>query len=151
MAPMLDQGRPARILLAEDNMDDVELLRMSFARSRLLVDLHHVQDGQECMDFLLRVPPYGNAPKPDLLLLDLKMPRLDGREVLSQIAGHPELRSLPVVMLTTSSEAEDIRRAYDLRCSSYITKPVDFNHFTEVVRKLTDYWFTVVVLPTHSH
>jgi CheY-like chemotaxis protein len=145
---MLDTARTARILLAEDNLDDVELLRMSFERARLLVDLHHVNDGQECMDFLLRAPPYENAPTPDILLLDLNMPRLDGREVLSRIAAHPVLRSLPVIMLTTSYEAADIRMAYDLRCSSYITKPVDFNQFTDVVRKLTDYWFSVVVLPT---
>ena len=99
------------------------------------------------MAFLRKQPPYADAPTPDLILLDLNMPVMDGREVLAEIVNDEALRHLPVVVLTTSYEAEDVHKMYQLRCNSYITKPVDFEKFVEAVRKLEDYWLTVVVLP----
>jgi CheY-like chemotaxis protein len=100
------------------------------------------------MAFLRKQPPYADALTPDLILLDLNMPVMDGREVLAEIVKDESLRHLPVVVLTTSYEAEDVQKMYKLRCNSYITKPVDFEKFAEAVRKLEDYWLTVVVLPS---
>lgn len=142
-----DNVRPADILLVEDNDNDVVLTRQGFKRAKFLVNLHHVKDGVECMDFLLRRGAYTDAPTPDLILLDLNMPRMDGREVLAELVQHDDLRHLPVVILTTSSHESEILAMYQLRCSSYIVKPVDFTQFQRVIHLITDYWFTVVVLP----
>lgn len=142
-----NESRPAEVLLVEDNEDDVILTREGFKRSRLFVSLHHVSNGEACMRFLRKDGEYQDAPTPDIILLDLNMPVMDGRQVLEQIVSDEQLRKIPVVVLTTSSEAEDIQRMYSLRCSSYITKPVDFDQFVRVVQELGDYWFTVVVLP----
>ncbi|MEY4762425.1 MAG: hypothetical protein RLZZ200_2281 [Pseudomonadota bacterium] len=143
--------RPAEILLVEDNADDVELMRISFDRNRFAANLHVVTNGEDCMDFLKRQGEWSAAPRPDLLLLDLNMPRMDGREVLEQIVHDPKLCDIPIVVLTTSTADPDISAAYKLRCSSYIVKPVDFEQFTRVVRGITDYWFSLVVLPTSRH
>jgi two-component system, chemotaxis family, response regulator Rcp1 len=141
-------GRPAEILLAEDNENDVELTRQGFKRAKLLVNLHHVRDGEECLAFLHKQGKYSNAPTPDLLLLDLNMPKIGGREVLAQMVADERLNSLPVVILTTSEEHEEVLKMYKMRCSSYIVKPVDFDQFLRVVRAIAEYWFTIVVLPT---
>lgn len=143
-------GRPAEILLAEDNDNDVELTRQGFKRSKLLLNLHHVKDGEECLAFLRKQGKYSNAPTPDLLLLDLNMPRMDGREVLAEMVADKVLNSIPVVVLTTSANEEEILKMYKLRCSSYIVKPVDFDQFLHVIRSIAEYWFTVVVVPTSA-
>ena len=140
-------NRPAEVLLVEDNDNDVELTRMAFESSRLLVHLHHVKDGEECMDFLRKQGKFVDAPTPDIILLDLNMPRMDGREVLTEISEDASLCHLPVVILTTSAEESEILKMYKLRCSSYIVKPVDFDQFMRVIQSLADYWLTVVVLP----
>ena len=142
-----EAGRPAEVLLVEDNDDDVVLTREGFKHAKLVVSLHHVPNGEACMRFLRKQGEFEDAPTPDIVLLDLNMPIMDGREVLAQIVADDKLKRLPVVVLTTSSEAEDIQRMYDLRCSSFITKPVDFNQFVRVVQELGEYWFTLVVLP----
>jgi two-component system response regulator len=142
--------RPAEILLAEDNENDVELTRQGFKRSKLLLNLHHVKDGEECLAFLRKQGQYSNVPTPDLLLLDLNMPRVDGREVLAEMVADKDLNSIPVVVLTTSANDEEILRMYKLRCSSYIVKPVDFDQFLRVIRSIAEYWFTVVVVPTRA-
>jgi CheY-like chemotaxis protein len=148
MSHVLSDTRPAEVLLVEDNDDDVYLTQRAFKAAKFLVNLHHVNNGRKCMEFLRKQPPYVDAPTPDLILLDLNLPIMDGREVLAEIVKDEALRHLPVVVLTTSYEAEDVQKMYKLRCSSYITKPVDFEKFAEAVRKLEDYWLTVVVLPT---
>lgn len=144
------ESRPAEILLVEDNHYDVILTREGFKRAKLLVNLHHVENGRECMKFLRREGDYADVPKPDLLLLDLNMPVMDGREVLSEIVDDRELNHLPIVILTTSAEDKDVLNMYKLRCSSYITKPVNFQQFVDVVHSFSNYWFTVVVLPPES-
>lgn len=144
------RGRPAEVLLVEDNDNDVELTRIGFRRAKFAVNLHHVGNGEECMAFLRRQPPYESAPRPDLVLLDLKMPRMDGREVLEEIARDPSLHHLPIVVLTTSDAHTDVLASYKLRCSSYIVKPVDFEQFAHVVQGIANYWFTLVVLPTEE-
>jgi len=148
MTNPLALSRPAEILLVEDNDDDVELMRIGFKRSRLLVNLHRVRNGEDCMDFLRKVGPHAAAPTPDIILLDLNMPKMDGREVLADIVADPTLRHLPIVVLTTSSADLDVLAAYKLRCNSYIVKPIDFKQFATVIQALGNYWFTVVVLPS---
>ena len=143
----LAKGRPAEILLAEDNDNDVELTRQGFKRAKLLVNLHRVRDGEECLAFLHKQGEYVDAPTPDLLLLDLNMPKIGGREVLAQMLADDRLKSLPVVVLTTSEHDEEVLKMYQLRCSSFIVKPVDFTQFLKVIRSISEYWFTVVVLP----
>jgi CheY-like chemotaxis protein len=140
-------GRPAEVLLVEDDDNDVLITRKGFEEAKLALDLHHVENGQECMAFLRKNGPYSDAPTPDLILLDLNMPVMDGREVLAEIVEDQQLRRLPVVILTTSNGERDILDMYDLRCSSYIVKPVDFSQFQRVIQQLSDYWFTVVVMP----
>ena len=141
-------GRLAVILIVEDNEDDVELMRISFAKSKLKVDLHHAGDGEECMAFLRKEGKFAGAPTPDLILLDLNMPRMDGREVLTEMSRDQHFCHVPVVILTTSAADSEILSMYKLRCSSYIIKPVDFEKFQRVVQAITDYWFEVVVLPS---
>lgn len=140
--------RVAEILLVEDNEDDVFLTREAFDAAHLRVNLHHVDNGEKCLQFLRKQGPYADAATPDLILLDMHMPVMDGYEVLSEIVKDAKLHHLPVVVLTTSYEAEDIRKMYGLRCSSYITKPVDFDSFTKAISQLAGYWLTVVVVPT---
>jgi two-component system response regulator len=148
MNSKLANGRPAEILLVEDNENDVELTRLAFNRCKLTLNLHHVPDGEECMAFLRKQGKYSNAPTPDLVLLDLNLPRMDGREVLAEVVADKTLSAIPVVVLTTSGQDEEILKLYKLRCSSYIIKPVDFEQFLHAVGLIAEYWFTVVVLPT---
>ena len=150
MRNLLRSGRPAEILLVEDNENDVELTRLGFERAQFAVNLHHVPDGEECMAFLRKEGPYAERPNPDLVLLDLNMPRMDGREVLAEVSKDEKLRHLPIVVLTTSDSEWDILTSYRFRCSSYIVKPVDFASFSRVVETLSDYWFALVVLPRPS-
>jgi chemotaxis family two-component system response regulator Rcp1 len=146
----LADSRPAEILLAEDNENDVELTRMGFKKSRLLLNLHHVKNGLECLAFLRKQGEYANVPTPDLILLDLNMPLMGGREVLAEMLADETLCSVPIVVLTTSAQDEEILKMHKLRCNSYIVKPVDFEKFLEVIRSLAEYWFTIVVLPTSA-
>ena len=147
MINKLTNTRPAEILLVEDNENDVELTRIGFKKSKLLLNLHYAKDGVECMEFLRKQGAFAGAPPPDLILLDLNMPRMDGREVMAEIVADEALRNLPVIVLTTSTDDEEILKMYNLRCSSYIAKPVDFEQFLRVVQSLADYWFTIVMLP----
>jgi chemotaxis family two-component system response regulator Rcp1 len=150
MPNKLSSGKPAEILLAEDNENDVELTRQGFKRCKLLHNLHHVKDGEECLAFLRKQGKYSNAPTPDLVLLDLNMPRMDGREVLAEIVADKDLSGLPVVVLTTSASEEEILKMYKLRCSSYIVKPVDFEQFLHQIQVISEYWFSVVVVPNRA-
>ena len=148
--PLSLRGREAVVLLVEDNEDHVFLTRASFEEAKLQINMQHVDDGAKCMAFLRKQPPYENAPSPDLILLDIHMPRMDGYEVLDAIVNDEALRRLPVIVLTTSAEAIDIDRMYHLRCSSYITKPLDFESFTKAVTQLAGYWLNLVVVPQRN-
>ena len=142
--------RPITILLADDDPDDRMLARDALDESRLANDLHEVTDGEELLEYLRRQGKYADpasAPRPGLILLDLNMPRKDGREALREIKADPELRSIPVVVLTTSQAEEDIYRTYDLGVSSFITKPVSFEGLVAVMKALGRYWFEIVELP----
>jgi len=141
-------ARPAEILLVEDNQDDVLLARRGFEGTQFPVNLHHVENGEECMAFLRKTGPYVNAPTPDLILLDLNMPVMDGREVLAELVGDEQFRRMPIVVLTTSADERDVMEMYRFRCSSYIVKPVDFDEFLATIQCISRYWFTVAVLPS---
>ncbi len=143
----LDNARPVNVLLVEDNPADVDLTRISFAEAKLKCHLHTVNDGVEAMAFLKKLDEWADAPTPDLILLDLNMPRKDGREVLAEIKENPELRRIPVIVLTSSDAEQDIVKSYDLHTNAYIQKPVDFEDLKNVVRALEDFWFTIVRLP----
>jgi two-component system response regulator len=147
MTDALFRARPAVVLLAEDNDNDVELTKLAFQRARFAVQLHHVPNGEECLAFLRNEGPYADAPRPDILLLDLNMPRMDGIEVLQELNQDENLRHLVVVVLTSSSADEDVLRSYKLRCSSYLVKPINFESFAKMIQSLGDYWFTLVTLP----
>jgi CheY-like chemotaxis protein len=148
---MLDT-RPITILMADDDADDRELAREALAESRVLNDLHVVGDGAELLDFLRHQGRYEHqdAPRPDLILLDLNMPKLDGREALGVLKNDPTLRSIPVVILTTSRTEEDVARSYDLGANSFISKPVTFVGLIDVMRELGRYWVVIVELPEHA-
>lgn len=141
-------NRPAEILLVEDNDDDVVLTEEGFRLSKLVVNLHRVVNGVECMQFLRKQEPFSDAPTPDLILLDLNMPVMDGREVLAELVKDESLNHLPVVVLTTAEEHSEIMDLYKMRVSSYIRKPVNFDEFLRAIQELGSYWFTLVVLPT---
>jgi len=147
---MLNSHRPIVILLADDDAEDRQLTREALAENRLLNELHEVADGEALMDYLFHRGEYSNvrtSPRPGLILLDLSMPKMDGREALAQIKGDPQLRQIPVIVMTTSSAEEDVCRSYDLGASSYITKPVSFARLVEVMRAIERYWFEIVELP----
>ncbi|KPL01079.1 MAG: chemotaxis protein CheY [candidate division Zixibacteria bacterium SM23_73_3] len=143
-------GKPAVILLAEDDPGDQELTRRALEQSRIRNELHIVEDGEEALDYLLRRGKYEDpttSPKPDLMLLDLNMPKMDGKQLLEQMRADPRLRRIPVVALTTSKQENDIVRTYDLGANSYIVKPVNMDQFVSAIKILKDYWFQIVVLP----
>jgi len=140
-------GRPVEILLVEDNPGDVRLTVEAFIEGKVRNNLSVVADGVEALAFLRREGKYADAARPDLILLDLNLPKKDGREVLAEIKEDPNLRRIPVVVLTTSQEEKDILQAYDLRTNAYITKPVDLDQFLTVVRSIEDFWLTIVKLP----
>ena len=139
--------RVVEILLVEDNEGDVRLTREALKEGRIRNRLSVVQDGEQALAFLRREGAHADAPRPDLILLDLNLPRLDGREVLAAIKNDPALKSIPVVVLTSSRTEQDLLRAYDLHANCFITKPVEFEQFIEVVRSIEDFWLTIVVLP----
>jgi len=143
----MDTGKPIEIVLVEDSPGDVRLTREALKESKVRNNLHVAIDGVEAMAFLRREGKYANAPKPDLILLDLNLPKKDGREVLAEIKADEHLRSIPVVILTTSQAEEDILRTYNLHANCYITKPVNFDRFVEVVRCIENFWLTIVKLP----
>jgi len=147
--PKLLHGAPAVVLLAEDSHDDVELTRIAFEHADYLVDLRVTSDGEECLAFLRKQNAYGDAPTPDLILLDLHMPKMDGMEVLDAINADERLQHIPVVVLTTSTSERDIKEAYCKRCSGYLVKPVGFSEFSKSVQRLEEYWFSLVALPKH--
>jgi chemotaxis family two-component system response regulator Rcp1 len=139
--------RPIEILLAEDNPGDVRLTQEAFKEGRILNQLHVVSDGMEALAFLRQEGEYRQSPRPDLILLDLNMPRMNGRELLGVIKQDESLRRIPVVILTTSDAEEDIARSYDMHANCYVSKPVDFDRFIQVVRSIQDFWLAVVTLP----
>jgi chemotaxis family two-component system response regulator Rcp1 len=141
------QTVPIVILLAEDNPADVRLTREALKSARMLNVLHHVADGMEAMDFLRRNGKYAEAPRPHLVLLDLNMPRMGGREVLTQIKSDQDLRAIPVVVLTTSKAEEDIVHSYNLHANAYVSKPVDLSKFLAVIKSFEEFWLAVVTLP----
>lgn len=143
----LDSARAIDVLLVEDNPGDVRLTKEALREGKVRNRLHVVSDGVEALQFLRREGKYADAPRPDLMLLDLNLPRKDGREVLEEMKSDHDLRRIPVVILTTSSSEQDIVRSYDLHANCYITKPVDLDQFISVVRGVEDFWLTVVKLP----
>ena len=143
----MDQVKPLRLLLVEDNPGDVRLTREALKEGKIRNNLHVARDGVEALAFLRREGEHADAPRPDVVLLDLNLPRKDGREVLTEVKNDPALRQIPVVILTSSQAEEDICRAYDLHANCYITKPVDLDQFIRVVKSIEDFWFTVVKLP----
>jgi CheY-like chemotaxis protein len=141
-------GRPIEILLVEDNPGDVRLTIEALKEGKVSNHLSVARDGVEALSFLRREGPHANAARPDLILLDLNLPKKDGREVLAEIKEDSRLRRIPVVVLTTSKAEEDILRTYDLHANCYITKPVDLEQFISVVRSIDDFWLSVVRLPS---
>jgi CheY-like chemotaxis protein len=139
--------RPLEILLVEDNPGDVRLTLEAFKEGRVMNRLSVVEDGVRALDFLRRINGYEDAPRPDLVLLDLNLPRKDGREVLAEIKADPALCTTPIVVLTTSKSDEDVLRAYSLHANCYITKPVDLDRFLAVVRSIESFWLSLVRLP----
>jgi CheY-like chemotaxis protein len=139
--------RPIEILLVEDNPGDVLLIQESLKKMLTHNHLHVAEDGVEAMDYLLQKGQFTSAPKPDLILLDLNLPRKDGRELLKEIKSEEHFKRIPVVVLTSSDAEDDIKTAYDLHANCYITKPVDFKKFSTVIASLEEFWFSVVTLP----
>jgi CheY-like chemotaxis protein len=143
----LQPERQVEILLVEDDPGDVMMTREAFQDYKVQNQLHVVSDGAEAMAFLRQEGDYAGRPRPDLVLLDLNLPRMDGRQVLESIKSDPELASIPVVVLTTSENEDDVLRSYSLHANAYVTKPVDFQRFIEVIRQIDDFFVTVVRLP----
>jgi len=143
----LPTGRPIEIMLVEDNPGDVRLIVEALKENKLRNSLDVVEDGVEALAFLRREGKYADAPRPDLILLDLNLPKKDGREVLAEIKADENLRRIPVVILTTSKAEEDILKAYDLNANCYITKPIGLDQFVKVVKSIKEFWLTIVKLP----
>ena len=143
-------GRPIEILLVEDNPGDVRLTREALKEGKVLNELRVVEDGEQALAFLHREGKHAQAVRPDLVLLDLNLPKKDGREVLAEIKEDPTLRRIPVVILTVSKAEEDIIKTYDLHANCYITKPVELEQFVQVVRSIEDFWLCVVRLPPNG-
>ena len=135
------------ILLVEDNPGDVDLARETLMSSKIKNNLHVVNDGEKAIQFLRNETPYESSPRPDIILLDLNLPRKDGREVLAEIKQDDKLKRIPVVILTSSKADEDVIKSYDLHANCYISKPLDFRQFTKVVQSIEDFWLTIVRLP----
>ncbi len=144
---MLNNDQPIEILLVEDNPGDVRLTLEVMKDARVRNHMSMVKDGVEALAFLRREGDFADAPRPDLILLDLNLPKKDGREVLADIKADPTLRRIPVVVLTVSKDEEDILKSYDLYANCYVTKPIDMEQFIAVVRSIEDFWLTIVKLP----
>jgi CheY-like chemotaxis protein len=140
--------QPLEILLVEDNPVDVLITKKAFSNGRVYSNLHVAEDGEEAMNFLYKRGKYSSAPSPDMILLDLNLPKKDGRQVLEEIKQDPALRQIPVVVLTTSEDPEDIWKSYDLQANCFITKPVSMEQFTKALETLGEFWFTLVRLPS---
>ena len=143
-------GRPAEFLLVEDNPGDVRLTKEALAESKLYNNLNVVHDGLEALRFLRQESPYENAPRPDVILLDLNLPKVDGREVLATIKSTPAFKRIPVVVISSSEAEADILRSYDLHVNCYVTKPVNLDQFIKVVQSIESFWLTIVKLPQVS-
>jgi CheY-like chemotaxis protein len=141
-------GQPIEVLLVEDDPGDVLLIEEAFADNKLLNNLNIVNDGEQALAYLRREGEYAEAPRPDLVLLDLNLPRKDGREVLQEVKTDESLRTIPVVVLTTSEAEEDVLRSYQLHANAYVPKPVDFDRFVSIVRQIDDFFVSVVRLPS---
>ncbi len=143
-------GEAINILMVEDNPGDARLTEEALKESKLANNLFHAKDGVEAMAFLRREGEHADAPQPDIVLLDLNLPRKDGREVLAEMKGDPALQHIPVVVLTTSEAESDILRSYTLHCNCYITKPVDLDKFIQIVHGIEDFWLSIVKLPARA-
>jgi CheY-like chemotaxis protein len=143
----MNEVRPVDILLVEDNPGDVRLTKEALRDAKVLNEIFVARDGVEAMEFLNRKGRFSDMPLPDLILLDLNLPKKDGREVLAEIKQNPILKHIPVVVLTTSKADEDIIKTYNLHANAYITKPVDLNRFAEIIHVLNEFWFSIVKLP----
>ena len=139
--------RPYEILLVEDNPAEVNLTKEAFKEGKLFCNLNAVSNGEEAIDYLRKKGEFENAARPDIILLDLNLPRKDGREVLAEIKQDPELKQIPIVVLTSSDNEEDIIKAYNLYVNCYIKKPIDFEQFTKVIQEIEEFWFSIVILP----
>ncbi len=148
---MTDGRSPVEILLVEDNPGDERLTREALREGKVYHNLHWVKDGVQAMEFLRRQGKYANVPRPDIVLLDLNLPKKDGREVLEEIKTDEDLKRIPVVVLTTSKAEEDVLRTYNLHANCYVTKPVDLEKFIVVVKSIDVFWLTVVTLPPNGH
>jgi CheY-like chemotaxis protein len=144
----MKKSRPVNILLIEDNPGDVRLAQEAFKEGNINVDLNVAMDGMEAINYLRKVGEFSSATTPDLVLLDLNLPKKDGREVLSDIKADPTLRSIPVVILTTSNAEQDILNSYNLHVNCYINKPVDFDRFFDIIQKIEDFWLNIAILPS---
>ncbi len=144
---MGDHGIPIQVLLVEDSPGDVRLTREAFRDANMAIRLHVAEDGVQAMAFLTRTEPHSAAPRPDLILLDLNLPRMDGREVLAQIKADPDLKSIPTIILTTSEAESDIVKSYELQANSYLSKPVQLDKFENLVKSINDFWLTKAKLP----
>ena len=142
-----EESPPVEILLVEDNPGDYRLTKEALHEGKVYNNLHWAKDGVEALEFLKRKGKHADAPRPDIILLDLNLPKKDGREVLSEIKQDPQLRSIPVVILTTSKAEEDVLKSYHLHANCYVTKPVDLEKFIVVVQSIDRFWLTVVTLP----
>jgi two-component system, chemotaxis family, response regulator Rcp1 len=142
--------RPIEILMVEDSPSDAQLTIAALEAAKIANHLIHVEDGVDAMEFLLRQGRYADAPRPDLILLDLNLPRKDGREVLVELKSHPDLKTIPVVVLTTSQSEQDVLRSYELHANCYVVKPVDFAQFMAVVKSIEHFWLAVVTLPVED-
>ena len=147
MAPITVR-KPVELLLVEDNPGDVRLTQEALKESSMNVNLNVAKDGVEALDFLYHKGPFGDAPRPDLILLDLNLPRKSGREVLSEIKSDPKLKRIPVLVMTTSRAEQDIQRAYQLNANCYITKPMDLDDFLRTVRAIEEFWLNTATLPS---
>ena len=143
----ISEARPIEILLVEDSPSDAALTKEALEAGKIANNLYRVVDGVEAMEFLRQQGKYEKAPRPDLIMLDLNLPRKDGRDVLRELKKDPWLSIIPVIVLTTSHSDKDVLQSYQLNCNCYITKPVDFQHFIEVVKSIEQFWLTVVTLP----
>jgi chemotaxis family two-component system response regulator Rcp1 len=149
---MLEKSvEPICILLVEDNPGDVRLTQEALKEGKVLYEMHVAPDGMEAMAYLKREGKYAEAPRPDLIFLDLNLPKKDGREVLDEIKSDPSLKRIPVVILTTSRDEQDVLRSYNLHANAFVSKPVGLEQFLTVVRSVEDFWLTVVRLPPNNH
>jgi len=144
---LFNGGRPIEILLVEDNVEEAEWTQQALKGGRVRNQIHWVQDGEQAMAFLRHESPYARVPRPDLVLLDIYMPRKNGQEVLQEIKGDPQLKRIPVVIMTSSDDDKEVLKAYEHHANCFVTKPIDMDKFMDVVRSIEDFWLTIVRLP----